>query len=104
MNQPFVLQFRSLGAGYTMTIHPDLRLTVCLRDDPIPVVDLVALPSGIESLMLNFSADQRAFVADLCMRSFRRGYDQGRQDRKVSNDRIEDVRQPTLEDTRQPTS
>jgi hypothetical protein len=63
MNQPFVLQFRSLGADYTMTIHPDLRLTVCLRDDPIPVVDLVALPSGIESLMLNFSADQRPICA-----------------------------------------
>jgi hypothetical protein len=104
MDQPFVLQFRSLGADYTMTIYPDLRLTVCLRDDPIPVVDLVALPSGIESLMVNFSADQRTFVADLCMRAFRRGYDQGRQERKVSNDRIEDARLPTPADAGRPTS
>ncbi len=80
MDEPFVLQFRSLGSDYTMTIYPDTRLTVCQRGESDPIIDVVSLPSAIGSFFLGFTADQREVVADLCMRSYRRGYDAGRRD------------------------
>jgi hypothetical protein len=55
-------------------------MTLTVRGQDRPVVDVVGLPSGIETFFSQFSPDQHQFVLDLLMRAWRCGYDAGKED------------------------
>ena len=74
----FTQNFRSLGTEYRATLYRNLRFTVYRRNEAHPVIDIFALPSGVEMFCNEFTIEQRTVVLDILMRAYRRGYDEGR--------------------------